>query len=1453
MFKSIHYLLLLPLLFTLTPFSWAMEFSDSCGKAWQWTNPSPQGNTLNDIIWFDEQHQFVAVGAVGAILTSHDTVNWQTQNSGTDKTLNAISNNSHNQLIAVGHGGIILSSSDGVNWQTQTSGTTANLHAIHWNGSYWVASGNVILTSYDGIFWQKTSDFGVRHIDWNGQQWVGVGSYGLIVTSADGINWYRKEVGTQGITSQEFANGVGGDNYSAADFYLILWNGFQWIAFGSDSQEGIIYMVSSDGDRWKKGENVDHVSFFPNQKSWNGELWISVGSNGAIYSSPDGIHWKWRYSGGSNLYGITWNGDQWVAVGRYGVILISNDGINWKQRSSSVISRSGINLFGLHWNGQLWVAVGYRGTILSSEDGIHWKKQTSDLSTLTAYFYDVHWNGELWIAVGSNGIQSSTDGVLWQRSSNYSLRKILWNGTIWVGVGTSGKIVSSSDSINWEQQSSGTSADLDTIAWNGTLWLAAGGQTILTSSDGINWQNQTDNANNPIKDISDVSWNGQYWVAVGRYNTIATSSDSKNWQLQSSGTSNTVTEQLNAVAWNGTFWIAVGSGFYIDDPSTVFISTDGINWQLQNTLSTNGLKDIQWNGNQWVAVGHGGTILTSNCYTKINTKQTHAIIIAGGGNKDDPLQDATNTNANLAYRTLRQRGISAEKIQYFNAIAQDADKDGFIDTQAVVLTQDIIKQSLTQWAVGELDSETLLLVYLIDHGSKELFYLSKPANDYAQIITAPEFSSWLNTLQENTSARVSLVYDACHSGSFMNDLKHLSLQNFDRITLFSSQTEQLSYFGAKGTLSYSYFFWNNIAQGMDLRTAHHSATVAIRATTQNNGKSYQTTTMDDNGDGKDSWVDGSLALDTYLGIDNNQQVTYPQIVTHQESTTIDISQDGTLDLFARVDLDKDKIERVWAVVIPPDSKTTGSEAITELPVIELDNYNPVNGYYEASSDLFTQSGQYTVSYYAKTKAGVNSRFPVVSLITVTDSGYQALEQKNLHAVIVVGEDAGSSLHKAASNNANLAYLTLRNRGVNRDNIYYLNNETQDADGDGQTDTQSKIVSSSAIKNALKQWAQSKVNSSTPLLIYLIGNGADKEFIVSSSDTLSAETLANWVNELQNNTKARVTFIYDAPKAGSFMTAMATPNKEHERINLFSTQAEQGAYYGAEGQLSFSYFFWSNTARGLDVRRAFLNTRRTLSTATRSLRSVDSYQQALMDDNGDGVWNSHSDGSLAKVTHLGLNAATASTFPVIFEHQVSALNSENIKLSAKVDLPPELIKKVWVLINAPQQSVTTVTAISQLPEVELTYNPQNKTFAGTTAALSQTGNYTLTYYAQSTQGNISEPVNSIVQVDDSGQSSLFQCATIDSDINITLPCISVGQQLYQASLTLPQNSDSILWQLNSISINQSVADNAQCTTIDNKANLLINCLRIGRSDYKILLNFHQKDQQFWWEFGGLIEQ
>ncbi|MFK5892809.1 MAG: hypothetical protein QM504_06285, partial [Pseudomonadota bacterium] len=166
---------------------WAIEYSDSCGKDWNWESPLPQGNSLLDIIWLAEQKQFIAVGHGGTILTSPDAKKWQTQASGTKEWLRGVSSNGR-QIVAVGENGTVLTSTDTINWQIQisaivhgttqyTSITSEYLNAISWNGESWVIVGNggTILSSKDAVLWKVENSGTTQNLSdiyWNGKLWV---------------------------------------------------------------------------------------------------------------------------------------------------------------------------------------------------------------------------------------------------------------------------------------------------------------------------------------------------------------------------------------------------------------------------------------------------------------------------------------------------------------------------------------------------------------------------------------------------------------------------------------------------------------------------------------------------------------------------------------------------------------------------------------------------------------------------------------------------------------------------------------------------------------------------------------------------------------------------------------------------------------------------------------------------------------------------------------------------------------------------------------------------------------------------------------------------------------------------------------------------------------------------------------------------------------------------------
>lgn len=97
-------------------------------------------------------------------------------------------------------------------------------------------------------------------------------------------------------------------------------------------------------------------------------LWVAVGSNGTITTSPDGINWTPRASGvAGTVSGISHSKGQWVAVAidqpEFGsVFLTSPDGIAWTKR----IPGEKFGLFAIGYGNGRWVAVGDGGVIISS-------------------------------------------------------------------------------------------------------------------------------------------------------------------------------------------------------------------------------------------------------------------------------------------------------------------------------------------------------------------------------------------------------------------------------------------------------------------------------------------------------------------------------------------------------------------------------------------------------------------------------------------------------------------------------------------------------------------------------------------------------------------------------------------------------------------------------------------------------------------------------------------------------------------------------------------------------------------------------------------------------------------------------------------------------------------------------------------------------------------------------
>ncbi|WP_457631287.1 WD40/YVTN/BNR-like repeat-containing protein, partial [Oceanithermus sp.] len=137
---------------------------------------------------------------------------------------------------------------------------------------------------------------------------------------------------------------------------------------------------------WRSGGVFESVAY------GNG-VYVIVGSDGAIVTSPDGASWTARGSGTDAwLYSVTYGNGTFVAVGDGGTILTSADGESWTAQTSGTSTL----LYGVTFGNNTFVAVGKSGRTVTSTNGVDWTPRTSGTSDLTSVAYG---NGTF-VAVG---------------------------------------------------------------------------------------------------------------------------------------------------------------------------------------------------------------------------------------------------------------------------------------------------------------------------------------------------------------------------------------------------------------------------------------------------------------------------------------------------------------------------------------------------------------------------------------------------------------------------------------------------------------------------------------------------------------------------------------------------------------------------------------------------------------------------------------------------------------------------------------------------------------------------------------------------------------------------------------------------------------------------------------------------------------------------------------------
>lgn len=173
-------------------------FLSADGRHWFEQPRLPEYSVQSDAIAY--QNGFIAVGTAG-ILRSSDAFTWEKVDPPSDVSSNLLNlATSGTQWVAVGQQGAILSSSDTDNWISVDSGTAWTLQDVIWAGDRFIASGSggVVLSSQDGVNWvsiPSNRTDSIRNLVWNGTTLFAIASNRYVISTNDFLTWNVSDLG----------------------------------------------------------------------------------------------------------------------------------------------------------------------------------------------------------------------------------------------------------------------------------------------------------------------------------------------------------------------------------------------------------------------------------------------------------------------------------------------------------------------------------------------------------------------------------------------------------------------------------------------------------------------------------------------------------------------------------------------------------------------------------------------------------------------------------------------------------------------------------------------------------------------------------------------------------------------------------------------------------------------------------------------------------------------------------------------------------------------------------------------------------------------------------------------------------------------------------------------------------------------------------------------------------
>jgi len=681
--------------------------------------------------------------------------------------------------------------------------------------------------------------------------------------------------------------------------------------------------------------------------------------------------------------------------------------------------------------------------------------------------------------------------------------------------------------------------------------------------------------------------------------------------------------------------------------------------------------------------------------------KSKAIIVAGGGlYKGNNIWNSTQMCANYAYGALSYQGLSKETIYYLSSNSKlDLDGNSIADDVDADVSVDNLEKAIN-WAS---DADNLIL-YLVDHGDDNTVRMR--FNEILQANTLMDFLS-------NISGKIIVIYDACKSGSFLSTLEN---SNKEQIIITSASPDQNANFISQGSISFSYFFWTHIFNGLNVQTSFELAKQSMEP--------FQSAMILDQ---------KGIASKTYIGNATTVHGDAPVIVSVSAEQSITDTSSASISAYSITD--SGEINRVWAVIWPPDYQPdTSKDPLNNLPTEDLflDNSERNNIYKGTYRNLYSE-GIYNIVVFALDNQG-NTSIPKMTQISVKNP----LRRR---AIIIVGDTDTDAL----INCAKLAYKTLKAQLYADEDIYLMSPSSFNA-----VDCS---PSSEHLKDQILLWSE----NTKDLILYMIGD-EDTNCFKMKNGNLSFSDLDQWLDDLQKNIPGNVIIVYDGPNSGQSIFALGKDTQE--RIILSGSGINQPAYFSPKGDISFSGFFWRNILNGADINSSFI-------AADDAIQCLFSNQIAQLDDSGNGISNERwIDGKISNKIFIGYGIMPAGDIPFIesvmpeqnLYGQTSAhIWVNNVTTTGSID-------RIWAIITPPDAKKYTSGSLITLPEIDLHLSPDSKRYETIYNDFFINGKYSITIFAKDKNENISFPVITSVNQRDYNSDSAIGIDDIISMMN-----------------------------------------------------------------------------------------